>query len=154
MHPLLGRIALLVVALGAAGSFGCSSVRSSAIRTGPLHLPSRSGAVGIYTTAPPPQARDLGFVEVHAYGPEDGAIENLLPVFARRVAELGGNAAFIQDVRARFQIVNYMRPESYTYGCWPARWCVGTRMYPTASEVMVVSMTGRAMTASGQVGVP
>ncbi|WP_394842483.1 hypothetical protein LZC95_36115 [Pendulispora brunnea] len=141
--PLVGLVAVFF----ALGSVGCSSVGSSAVRTGPLNLPARSGPVAIYTTSPPPGGRDLGFVEVHAVG-EDGVIENLLPTFARRVAELGGNAALIERVNARFQVVNYWQTGMYTYNCWPSRYrCYGTGAYPASHEVMIVTMTGRALTA-------
>ena len=128
-------------------------MHSSAVRTGPLMLPARSGPVGIYTANPPPGGRDLGLVEVHGAG-DDGSIENLLPEFARRVAELGGNAAYIQDVRAHFQVMTYVWARSYGYGCYRGRWCTGTSMSPTAEEVMIVSMSGHAMTVPTQPGSP
>ncbi|WP_394821862.1 hypothetical protein [Pendulispora albinea] len=153
MHRFLSIGCGIVMAL-AVGGFGCSSVRSSAIRTGPLNLPARSGAVGIYTTTAPPGGRDLGFVEVHAVG-EEGIIENLLPVFAKRVADLGGNAALVERVDARFQIVNYWQAGFYSYNCWPSRYrCYGTAAYPASHEVMVVTMSGRALSAPNQEGVP
>jgi len=138
----------------AMGGLGCSTVRSSAVRTGPLNLPARSGAVGIYTTAPPPGGRDLGFVEVHAIA-EEGVVENLLPVFAQRVAQLGGNAALVERVSARFQIVNYWQGGYSSYNCWHSRFrCYGSSAYPVSQEVMFVVMSGRALTAPNQVGVP
>ena len=140
----------LVLALVALGGSGCSSVGSSAVRTGPLNLPGRSGPVGIYTTTPPPGGRDLGFVEVHAVG-DEGVVENLLPVFAQRVADLGGNAAFIERVQAHFRIVNYWQAGYYGSNCWHSRFhCYGTAAYPTSHEVMVISMSGRALTAPNQ----
>jgi hypothetical protein len=126
---------------------GCSSVGSSAVRTGPYHLPPRSGAVGIFSTVPPPGSQDLGVVEVHAYNNE-GTVETLLPVFAQRVAQLGGNAALIQAVSARFEMVQRLQMESYAYPCGYYT-CTGTRWLPVYNEVMVVAMTGHAMNSPG-----
>ncbi|HWL88423.1 MAG TPA: hypothetical protein VNO21_21620 [Polyangiaceae bacterium] len=154
MHRFLFIGCWLVGAMVFAGGVGCSSVQSSAIRTGPLYLPPRSGPVGIYTANAPAGGRDLGFVEVHGIG-DDGAIETLLPEFARRVADLGGNAAYVQTVTAHFEIVNYFWYRGTGYGCWRGRWCAGTTHtgYPSAEEVVVISMQGRAMTAPNQAGV-
>lgn len=86
-------------------------------------------------------------MEVHAYD-QEATIETLLPIFAERVAHLGGNAALIQGVTARFQIVQRMNMETYAYPCGMYT-CTGTRWMPSYSEVMTVAMTGRAMTAPG-----
>lgn len=141
----LVRWAVGLVAL--ATSLGCSSVGSSAIRTGPYFLPARNGPVGIFLVHPPPGAQDLGFVEVHAYN-DEATVETLLPVFAQRVAQLGGNAAVIGGVTARFEIVQRMNMETYAYSCGVYT-CTGTRWMPTYSEVMIVAMTGHAMNAPG-----
>jgi hypothetical protein len=80
---------------------------------------------------------------VHATGSE-GTVDQLLPLFVRRVAELGGNAAVLDAVSARFQIMEHAHAETYTYPCG-FNVCTGTRMYSVNDEVMVVSMRGRAM---------
>ncbi|WP_394825717.1 hypothetical protein [Pendulispora albinea] len=128
-------------------------MRSNASRTGALKLPARSGAVGIYTMSPPPGADDLGIVEVQARG-DNSAVETLLPEFARRVAELGGNAAWIEQVSARFQIVSYMA-RGIGYTCGPRDACLGaSATYPYPREIMVVSMRGHALRAPNQPDVP
>jgi hypothetical protein len=130
------------MALALAGS-GCSTVRSSAIATGPTRLPPRTGAVGIYVAGEPPHAESLGIVEVHASG-DEGNVETLLPEFARRVAGLGGNGAVVDHVIARFAIVERLVTETYTYPCGYFT-CTGTRMFPAYEEVMTVTMTGKAV---------
>ncbi len=130
---------------------GCSSVQSSAVHTGPLRLPPRAGPVAIFTARSPaaggwPSALDsaveLGVVEVHASGVE-GAIDELMPEFVEKVAQLGGDAAVIDALRARFDIVSRPFAESYTYPCG-VYVCTGTQMYSTNDEIMIVTLRGRA----------
>jgi len=131
---------MVVFALGATA---CSSVGSSAIATGPVRRAPRTGAVAIYVIeAPPPGTQELGVVEVHG-SQQEGEIETLFPVFARRVAQLGGNGAIIDGVVARFDLVTYMTSESYSYPCGHYT-CWGTRTYPVTQEIMTVTMHGRA----------
>ena len=123
---------------------GCSSVGGSAIRTGPLQLPEYSGPVAIYATSPaPPGAVDLGVVEVHA-AQQEATVETLMPQFARKVAQIGGNVALIDGVRARFELVGRAHVESFYYPCGRRATCAGSRVYAANDEVMVVSVHGRA----------
>lgn len=123
---------------------GCSSVGGSAIRTGPVQLPSYSGPVAIYSTGQaPPGAVDLGVVEVHA-SQQEGTVDTLLPQFVRRVAQIGGNVAVIDGIRARFELVGRTHVETYYYTCGLGSTCAGTRVYSANDELMVVSMYGRA----------
>jgi hypothetical protein len=132
--PVLA-LTLVLTALG----LGCSSVRSSAVRTGPERLPPRTGAVAIYaSTLPPASAVELGIVEVHGSN-TDGNIDSLLPLFVRRVAELGGNAAVIDLVDASFEVVPHAYPSAY-FGMH----MTFARPNPATDEVMVVSIRGRA----------
>ncbi|MBS2019131.1 MAG: hypothetical protein JST00_40060 [Deltaproteobacteria bacterium] len=125
---------------------GCSSVGGSAIRTGPVQLPSYSGPVAIHSTGqPPPGAVDLGVVEVHATQ-QEGTVDTLLPQFVRRVAQIGGNVAVIDGIRARFELVGRTHVETYYYTCGMGATCAGTRVYSANDELMVVSMYGRAFT--------
>jgi len=138
---IVGVAVALAVALG-----GCSSVGGSAIRTGPVHLPAYTGPVAIYSTgAPPPGAVDLGVVEVHALQ-QEGTVDALLPQFVRRVAQIGGNVAVVDGVRARFELVARTHVETFYYTCGLGATCAGQRVYAANDEMMVVSMFGRAFT--------
>jgi hypothetical protein len=125
---------------------GCSSIGGSAIRTGAVQLPAYSGPVAIYAMGqPPPGAVDLGVVEVHA-AQQEATVETLLPQFVRKVAQIGGNAAVIEGIRARFEMAGRTHVETFYYTCGMGATCGGTRVYSTNDEIMVVSMFGRAMT--------
>jgi len=139
MLSAMRRAALLLFALLA----GCNSVRATAIPTGPLRAAPRAGPVAVYAANVPVSATELGRVEVRAEG-VDANIELLLPEFVDKVASLGGDTAVIDAVDARFDMVQSATTESYLYPC-AFRSCVGTRMVPTTSEVLVLVMRGRAM---------
>jgi hypothetical protein len=139
-------VATAAVALAAlVGSAGCSSVGASAIHTGPLRLPPRSGPVAIYVVGHPMKGQDLGLVEVHA-AQSEANIETLLPVFAQKVAQLGGNAAVIEKVSAEFGMRTHLQMETYSYPCGYYT-CIGTRSYPVYSEIMYLQMAGHAFQA-------
>ncbi|MBX3190299.1 MAG: hypothetical protein KF819_25090 [Labilithrix sp.] len=131
--------ALLALALA-----GCSSVGGSAIRTGPVQLPSYSGPVAIYATGqPPPGAVDLGVVEVHA-AQQEASVDTLMPQFVRKVAQIGGNVAVVDGIRARFELVGRTHVETFYYQCALGATCAGTRVYAANDELMMVSIFGRA----------
>lgn len=137
------RTAFLV---GCVALASCSSVGGSAIRTGPVQLPSYAGPVAIYASGlPPPGAVDLGVVEVHALQ-QEASVDTLLPQFVRKVAEIGGNVAVIEGTRARFELAGRMHVETFYYPCALGSTCAGTRVYSANEELMLVSMFGRAMT--------
>ncbi|HEY8039386.1 MAG TPA: hypothetical protein VIF15_06310 [Polyangiaceae bacterium] len=129
---------------------GCSSVGSSAVRTGGASMPAYSGPVGVYAATVPTQGTELGVVEVHAVNSE-GVLETLVPLFVKRVAQLGGNAAIIDGVRAHFEIVAHPYTETFTYPCGWGAMCIGTRVYAVNDEVMVVTVRGRAWSTPGSV---
>jgi hypothetical protein len=125
---------------------GCSSLGGTAIRTGAVQLPSYSGPVALYAVAKPPaNAVDLGVVEVHA-SQQEASVATLLPQFVKKVADIGGNVAVIEGVRARFDVAGHTQVETFYYTCAMGMTCAGTRAYSTADEIMVVSMFGHAMT--------
>lgn len=137
------RRALSVLALAIAG---CSTVSGSAVRTGSLALPAYSGPVAIYAAGQAPAgAADLGMVEVHA-AQQEATVETLLPLFVQKVADIGGNVAVIDGIRARFEIVGRAHVETFYYACMTGTACGGTRVYATDDELMIVTMMGRAMT--------
>lgn len=134
---------------GAAAAFGlasagCSSLGGSAIRTGPVQLPAYTGPVAIYSTGQaPPGAVDLGVVEVHA-SQQEGTVDTLMPQFFRKVAQIGGNVAVVDGIRARFELVGRTQIETFYYTCALGATCAGTRVYAANDELMVVSVFGRA----------
>jgi hypothetical protein len=135
-----------VAALGlfAFGSVGCSSIGGSAIRTGPVQLPAYTGPVAIYSTGQaPPGAVDLGVVEVHA-SQQEATVDTLMPQFVRKAAQIGGNVAVVDGIRARFELVGRTHIETFYYTCGLGATCAGTRVYAANDEVMVVSVYGRA----------
>jgi hypothetical protein len=148
-HP--SRMARVTILLAAIALGGCSSLGASAVRTGPVRLPSRSGPVAIYTPSSPPVGTDLGVVEVHG-SQYEGTLEDLVPLFVAKVAEIGGDAAVIEDVRASFDVVSYTQTETYTYPCGYGGVCTGLRLNPASNEVMTVTMRGRAVAL--KVGLP
>ena len=129
-------------------STGCSTLHGSAIPTGALRLPPRSGAVAIYASSAPADGVELGVVDVRAYG-EEGTVETLLPMFVQRVADLGGNAAVIDGVHARFDIVARPYVDTIYYSCGFGRICPQTRTMVFNDELMTVRMTGKAMLVGG-----
>ena len=132
-----------IAALGIA-SVGCSSIGGSAIRTGPVQLPAYTGPVSIYSTGQaPPGAVDLGVVEVHA-SQQEGTVDTLMPQFVRKVAQIGGNVAVVDGIRARFELVGRTHVETFYYTCGLGATCAGTRVYAANDELMVVSVYGRA----------
>jgi hypothetical protein len=135
LAPLAPALALLA---------GCSSVRGTAIRTGAQQYGPHTGPVAVYTLAnPPPGAVDLGVVEVHASN-QEATIETLFPAFVQKVAQLGGNAAVVDGIKARFEMVPYGHWETFYYPCGYST-CSSMRYISSRDEVMVVSMHGRAM---------
>jgi len=138
-----GASAVATLALALAGA-GCSSIGGSAIRTGPVQLPEYTGAVAIYSTGQaPPGAVDLGVVEVHA-SQQEATVDTLLPQFVHKVAQIGGNVAVVDGVRARFELVGRSHVETFYYTCNMGATCAGTRVYAVNDEVMIVSVFGRA----------
>ena len=125
----------------------CSSIGGSAIRTGPLRLPAHVGAVALYSAGETVEGQDVGVIEVHA-AQSEASIETLLPLFVQKAAQIGANTAIIDHVQARFQLVTTPHVETFTYQCGKGAMCTGSRMFATNDEVMMVSITGRAVLVS------
>lgn len=139
---------VMTAVLGAAGVVlaGCSSVGGSAIRTGPVQLPARSGPVAVYASGQPPAgATDLGVVEVHA-AQQEATVDVLLPQFVAKVAQIGGDVAVIDGIRARFEVLPRTHVETFYYSCGFGATCAGQRVYAANDELMVVSIFGHAFT--------
>ncbi len=115
------------------------------MRTGEV-APAYAGPVRIYASGnPPPGAVDLGVIEVHGEQ-QEGTVDELLPMFVRRVAAAGGDAAVIDGVRARFEMVPRVQIETGYVICGRGHPCATKSAYGTTDEVMIVSIFGRAMT--------
>ena len=137
------RAAAVLLALALAIG-GCTSVGGSAVRTGPVSLPAYAGPVAVYPTGQAPAgAVDLGVVEVHA-AQQEATIDTLLPQFVRKVAQIGGNVAVVDGIRARFELIGRSHVETFYYTCNMGATCAGTRVYAANDEVMIVSILGRA----------
>ncbi len=135
-RPMLHRQSLLLVVLPFLLS-ACSPIRSSSVRTGTA-VAAYQGVVQVRALGVP-DAPELGLVQVS--GPV--GIDELMPEFSKRVAELGGNLGLLDSVKSAFEMVSQM--ESYSYSCGDSktpRTCTGTR-YVTR-EVMTVQLLGRA----------
>lgn len=141
-------LALASALLGVSSLLGCSTVRGSAIATGPSR-PAYSGPVSIYAANEvPANAADLGLVEVSA-AQSEATISTLLPVFVQKVAQIGGNIAKVDTVRAHFELVTRTHLETYYYPCGQRAQCAGQRLYTTNDEVVVVTMIGHAYSDTG-----
>lgn len=139
------RTRTLALAAALVAGTGCTSVGGSAVRTGPVQMPQYTGEVAVYAAQPPPpEAIDLGVVEVHG-SPQEALLGQLLPELVRRVAQIGGNIAVVEGVRARFDMVARNQVETFYYTCGLNYTCAGTRVYTINDEVMTVTMFGRAM---------
>lgn len=135
-------LALLTIGLGVLS--GCSTVGSSAIRTGATTLPAYSGPVAVYASGQRPVgAVDLGVVEVHG-SQSEGTVDLLLPLFAQRVAQIGGNAAMIDGVRARYVFVPQATMDTYYYRCRWAGTCSSNHLAMTSGEERMLTMFGHA----------
>jgi hypothetical protein len=100
--------------------------------------------VALYAAGEAVSGADLGIVEVHA-AQSEATIETLLPLFVQKTAQIGGNAAVIESVKAEFEIVTHPQIETYTYACGYNAVCTGTRTYSINDEVMVVTIRGHAV---------
>lgn len=130
----------VALALSACSSQGGSVVRTTAV------APAYGGPVRVYASGNPPAgAVDLGLVEVHGEQ-QEGTVDELLPLFVRRVAELGGDVAVVDGVRARFELVPHVQIETSYVTCGRGRPCSTRTAYGSNDEVMIVSIVGRAMT--------
>jgi hypothetical protein len=151
---MVWRMTFSLVVIASLASTGCSSIGGSAIRTGPVQLPAYTGPVAIYSTGQPPAgAVDLGVVEVHA-AQQEATVDVLMPQFVRKVAQIGGNVAVVDGIRARFELVGRSHVETFYYTCGLGMTCAGTRVYAANDEVMVVSVFGRAFTTESRHAVP
>lgn len=138
---MLKSLALLLTSLAL---LGCSSVRGSALRTGGAYAPPYEGPIAVYASGKIPEgARDLGVVEVHGAQTE-ATLETLFPEFIRKVASIGGDAAVIDGVTGRFDVLVRPYSETYYYPCGVRGTCVGSRMHAVNDELLYVSIYGHA----------
>lgn len=121
----------------------CARTKSSGVRTGGALAPYE-GKVTIRASEVPPGAREVGVAQ--SYGP--ATIDELIPKFAERVAQLGGNFGKIDDIKTKFEMSTQTSNESYSCGTPSApRTC-----YRTVSrqvEVATTTIVGRAFVVEG-----
>ncbi len=122
------------------------------MRTGAASPPPYMGVVALYASGVmPPGAEQVGVVEVHAVEGE-ATVDALLPVFVRKVTQLGGTIAVLDSAETRFDIVPVPHTESYAVPCGyrPARggmergMCFASRVVVTSAELMTLTLRGRA----------
>jgi hypothetical protein len=126
-------LALLAVLLLTA----CGGIRSSVVATGATVAPYQ-GPVQVRATGAP-STPELGLVQVAG----QRTVDDLMPEFKRRVAELGGSLGIVDQVKSRFEMI--MRTQMQTYSCGTQsapRTC--TRTQHVWVEVMTVQLLGRA----------
>jgi len=101
-------------------------------------------SVRVYAIAPPPNTRVVGFVEVHAVQ-DEANIQTLMPVFIRRVAQLGGSGGVVDHVLTGYEWRTEMRYESFAYPCGFRATCYGSHLVPYTYEVRFLTIQGRAI---------
>lgn len=134
----------LLVLLSALGAAACSSVGSSAVRTDGSYTQKHMGAVRIYAVVPPNGVRVIGMVEVHAIN-QEANFETLMPVFMKRVADIGGTGGVVDRVNTHYEIRTEYRTESYAVPCGYGRTCWSTRIVPYQYQIRILRIEGRAL---------
>lgn len=140
------RVGLWVMALAVVVSAAACGPRSSAIRTSPNRYARNEGAMWLTATRVPQSAEQVGFIEAHSSGRI--GIDEVMPAFVDRAADIGGNVAVVDRVQHRFQWRS--STQTYTYSCGSGKYpqtCTGTRIVNT--EVATVYIQGRAFRAQG-----
>jgi hypothetical protein len=127
-----------------AGAFGCSSVGSSAVRTDGSYAQKHHGPVRIYAVVPPDSVRVIGMIEVHAIN-QEANFEMLMPVFMKRVADIGGTGGVVDHVNTHYELRTEYRTESYAVPCGYRATCYQTRIVPYQYQVRILSIQGRAL---------
>ncbi|MBL8716503.1 MAG: hypothetical protein JNL79_10940 [Myxococcales bacterium] len=103
------------------------------------NAPAWEGPVAV-RAFPPPGLEPVAVVQASLQNTD---IERLIGHFVGKTAELGGNIAVVDKIRARYDLVT--RTETYSYQCGDTknpRTCTGTRTVTT--EVETLTMLGRA----------
>lgn len=133
-----GVCALTVASLALAA---CSGTSSSSYRTSEAASGPFRGEVQVYGTFVPPEAEQLGIVEVDSIEELESAVRE----FRRRVAELGGDVGVIDRYSTSFEMHQETRTESYNCGTQQQpRTC--TRTVTSQRKVATLHLRGRAMT--------
>lgn len=134
----------LIAATLLAGALGCSSVGSSAVRTDGAYGRKHHGAVRVYAVVPPEGVRVIGMIEVHALN-QEANFETLMPVFMKRVADIGGTGGVVDHVNTHYEVRTEYRTESYAVPCGYRATCYQTRIVPYTYQVRILSIQGRAL---------
>ena len=126
------------------GAVGCSSVGSSAVRTDGAYTQKHHGPVRVYAVVPPEGVRVIGMIEVHALN-QEANFETLMPVFMKRVADIGGTGGVVDHVNTQYEVRTEYRTESYAVPCGYRATCYQTRIVPYQYQVRILSIRGRAL---------
>jgi hypothetical protein len=141
MNTRVGR-ALFGVAV-AIGLEACATIRSSSVPlAGPLPA-ADVAAVRVTALDAPPQARELGMVQVHG---ASTTIEALIGRFVQGVARLGGDLAKIDSIDTRFEAHEQEQTVGYDCGTEQApQTC--SRTESVTIEVPTTRVLGRAFSS-------
>lgn len=126
-------------------------VHSSVVPSGPASAGKAgipTSAVRISATQVPDGAAKVGVVEAHVVMP--ASIMDLIPVFAARVAGVGGDFGKIDQITTKFEMIRTIQSQSYDCGS-PSHPMTCTRLYPVVIEVGTTSVLGRAFSLPGGV---
>jgi hypothetical protein len=111
------------------------------------------GAVRIYAVVPPDGVRVVGTVEVHAVN-DEANIETLMPVFMKRIADLGATGGTIDHVQTGYEMRTEYRTESFAVPCGYRQTCWSSRIVPYTFQVRILSIQGRALLPADAPGPP
>lgn len=121
-------------------ALGCSGTRSSSYRTAGGGSQRYEGAVRVFAVAAPPEAREVGIVQVDSVEELARAVIE----FQNRVADLGGDVGLIDRYTTSFEIVSSTSQQSYSCGTQQSpQTC--TRQVTQQREVATLHLIGRAM---------
>ena len=156
MHTLFGSQGLRLAFAGAWLSLlaGCSTIRASAIPTGPMLYAPGTGDIAVYASGiVPPSLAQVGEVRVSGAGSE-ARVDALFPEFLRKAASIGGTAVSLDTIETGFQNHEQTGWTSYSYRCGYGQLCTGQRPYTYISQVPHMTLVGRALRseASASVG--
>jgi hypothetical protein len=137
---LPARPALAVASLAL---LACAGTRSSVYATTPGR-PAYTGVVRVVVTTVPPNAQELGIVEVESRE----ELADLVGEFQRRVGELGGDVGLVDRYSTSFHIETSTSTQSYSCGTQQAP-ATCTRQVTQQHEVATMHLVGRALTTRG-----
>ncbi len=144
------RLALVGVSLSLLA--GCTTIRASAIPTGPALYAPGTGDIAVYASGiVPPSLVQVGEVRVTGAGSE-ARVDALFPEFLRKAASIGGTAVSLDVIDSGFQNQQRTGWTSFRYGCGYGQVCVGQNAYTYIAQVPHMTLVGRALRADASAG--